>query len=71
MRLYESKTNQEADYLNSSHFSYRKHQDDDYKLAKMDKKTVGVAFNDPFYFGMYKYGETLPTSMSCITSCPS
>lgn len=60
MRLYEGKTNQEvADYLNNSHFSYRKHQDDDYKLAKMDKKTVGMAFNDPFYFGMYKYGDNI------------
>ena len=60
MRLYEGKTNQEvADYLNSSHFSYRKHQEDDYKLGKMDKKTVGVAFNDPFYFGMYKYGDNI------------
>ncbi len=60
MRLYEGKTNQEvADYLNSSHFSYRKHQDDNYKLAKMNKKTVGVAFNDPFYFGMYKYGNNI------------
>ena len=25
----------------------------------MDKKTVGLAFNDPFYFGMYKYGDNI------------
>jgi len=60
MRLYEGSTNQEvANYLNGSHFSYRKHQDDDYKLAKMDKKTVGNLFGDSFYFGMYKYGNNI------------
>ncbi len=60
MRLYEGSTNQEvADYLNGSHFSYRKHQDDNYKLAKMDKKTVGNLFGDSFYFGMYKYGNNI------------
>lgn len=60
MRLHEGKTNQEvADFLNNAHFSYRKHQDDEYKLAKMDKKAVGLLFTDPFYCGIYKYGDNV------------
>lgn len=60
LRLYKGKTNQEvADFLNNSHFSYRKDETDDYKIAKMDKKSVGLLFNDPFYFGLYKYGNRI------------
>lgn len=58
MRAYESKTNlQVAEYLNASHLSYRKSQDDTPKLAKLTKKTVGDMFADPFYSGVYHYGE--------------
>jgi len=60
MRLNNGKTNQEvADFLNDAHFSYRKDEDDEYRLAKMDKKSVTLLFNDPFYCGIYKYGENL------------
>ena len=58
MRLQENKTNQEvAQFLNDAHFSYRTFQDEEYKIAKMDKKSVGVIFKDPFYCGVYKYGK--------------
>lgn len=58
MRAYEGKTNQQiADYLNASHLSYRKNQNDNPKLSKMSKKTVGDMFADPFYCGVYHYGE--------------
>lgn len=60
LRLKDGKTNQEvADFLNDAHFSYRKTEDDDYKLAKMDKKSISLLFNDPFYCGIYKYGDNL------------
>lgn|GEM_PF-122654 len=60
MRLTEGKTNQEvADFLNNAHFSYRKSQNDEYKLTKMDKKSVSLIFNDPFYCGVYKYGNNI------------
>lgn len=57
MRLKEGKTNQEiADFLNNSHFSYKKFQDDEYRIARMTKKIVGDIFTDPFYCGVYKHG---------------
>ena len=60
MRLKDGKTNQEiADFLNASNFSIRKSQDDPYKKAKMDKKTVATMFTDPFYTGAYKYGDNI------------
>lgn len=60
MRLEDGKTNQEiADFLNASNFSFRKNQDDPYKKAKMDKKTVATMFADPFYTGTYKYGDNI------------
>ncbi len=60
MRLKDGKTNQEvADFLNDAHFSYRKSEDDEYKIAKMDKKSVSLLFNDPFYCGVYKYGDNI------------
>ena len=60
MRLKDGKTNQEiADFLNASNFSFRKNQDDPYKKAKMDKKTVATMFTDPFYTGAYKYGDNI------------
>lgn len=60
MRLYEGKTNQEvADFLNDVHFSYRKTQNDKYKIAKMNNKSVGDLFADSFYCGVYKYGDNV------------
>lgn len=60
MRLNDKATNQEvADFLNDANFSVRKNQDDPYKKAKMDKKTVATMFADPFYTGAYKYGDNL------------
>lgn len=60
MRLKDGKTNQEiADFLNDANFSYRKNQDDEYKIAKMDKKAISIVFTDPFYCGMYKYGDNV------------
>lgn len=58
MRLHHDKTNQEvADFLNDAHFSYRNFKDDEPTIAKMDKKAIGIIFKDPFYCGVYKYGE--------------
>lgn len=60
MRLKERKTNQEiADFLNSAGFSFRKNQDDPYREAKMDKKSVATMLTDPFYVGIYKYGDNI------------
>lgn len=60
MRAYEGKTNQQiADWLNASHLSVRRNRDDTPKLAKMSKKTVGDTFADPFYCGVYHYGERI------------
>lgn len=58
MRLKDGKTNQEvANFLNSSGFSYRKHQEDEYKKSKLNKKTVAKLLSDPFYCGVYEYGK--------------
>lgn len=60
MRLYQGKTNIEiANYLNKSHLSVRKDEDSEYKVAKMNKARVGELFEDPFYFGLYRYGDNL------------
>jgi DNA invertase Pin-like site-specific DNA recombinase len=60
MRLQEGKTNQDvADFLNAANFSYRKSEGEEYKLVKMDKKTVSAMFNDPFYCGVYKHGDNI------------
>lgn len=58
MRLKERKTNKEvADFLNSSGFRYRKNKDEPYKQTKLNKKTVGALLSDPFYCGVYEYGN--------------
>ncbi len=58
LRLQHGKTNQEvADFLNDAHFSYRNFKDDEPTIAKMDKKAMSIIFKDPFYCGVYKYGE--------------
>ncbi|MBH2007446.1 recombinase family protein [Candidatus Saccharibacteria bacterium] len=58
LRLQHGKTNQEvADFLNDAHFSYRNFKDDEPTVAKMDKKAMSIIFKDPFYCGVYKYGE--------------
>ena len=58
MRLYQGKTNIEvAKFLNDSYLSVRKDQDSEAKIAKMTKARVGELFEDPFYFGLYQYGD--------------
>jgi len=58
MRLKERKSNGDiAEFLNSSGFSYKKREDDEYKQPKLNKKTVGSMLSDPFYCGIYEYGK--------------
>lgn len=60
MRLQEGKSNIEvAEFLNSAYFSERKDQDEPYKVVRVDKQMVGDLFEDPFYFGLYRYGNNL------------
>ncbi len=60
MRLYQGKNNPEiAAFLNTSLFSIRKNEEDKPRLHHFDKKVVGDMFADPFYFGLYKYGNNL------------
>ena len=60
MRLYKGKSNLEiAQFLNDSHFSARKNQDEEYAKVRVDKQMVGDIFADPFYFGLYQYGKNL------------
>jgi DNA invertase Pin-like site-specific DNA recombinase len=71
MRLYQGKTNiQIADFLNDSHLSIRKDQDEDYKVSKVTKTTVGKIFEDPFYFGLYQYGKNLANLMEIYDFLP-
>ncbi len=54
----EHAANQEiAQFLNDSHLSIRKDQDEDLIRVKVDKQMVGDIFADPFYFGLYRYGK--------------
>ena len=60
MRLYEGKTNTEvAEFLANAHWSYKATQFDKYKLAKVNKKNMGDIFSDPFYCGVYRYGDNV------------
>lgn len=60
MRLYEGKNNIEiAQFLNDSHLSMRKDQDEPFTAIRVDKQMVGDIFEDPFYFGLYRYGNNL------------
>ncbi len=60
MRLHQNKTNVDvAAFLNQSYLSTRKDQESDPKLSKMTKQMVGKMFEDPFYFGLYKFGNNL------------
>jgi DNA invertase Pin-like site-specific DNA recombinase len=60
MRLYQGKSNIEiAEFLNDAHLSVRKDQDEAYTVVKVDKQMVGDIFDDPFYFGLYHYGQNL------------
>lgn len=71
MRLDEKLTNQEvAEFLNDSHFSYRKTADDEYKLFKFNKKTVSDLFNDPFYCGIYKWGDNISNLVELYNFLP-
>lgn len=58
MRLYQNKNNVEvARFLSDAKLSIRKSQDEEYKLVRVDKQMVGDIFADPFYFGLYRYGN--------------
>jgi DNA invertase Pin-like site-specific DNA recombinase len=60
MRLNQGKGNEEiANFLNDSHFSEHVHADDEYRVVKMTKNKLGNLFEDPFYFGLYRHGETM------------
>jgi site-specific DNA recombinase len=60
MRLYKGKTQIEiAEFLNEAGFSSRKTQDDKLQVVRVDKQMVGDLFADPFYFGLYRYGQNL------------
>ena len=60
MRLYKGKNNIEiADFLNDSSLSVRKDQDEVPTKVNVDKQMVGDLFADPFYFGLYQYGNNL------------
>jgi len=60
MRLYQGKTNVEiAQFLNDSKLTVRKDEDSEYKVVKMNKARLGELFEDPFYFGLYRYGDNL------------
>ena len=60
MRLYKGKNNIEiADFLNNSHLGVRRNQDEELSQVKVDKQMVGDLFADPFYFGLYHYGNNL------------
>ncbi len=58
MRLYQGKNNVDvAKFLTDAKLSIRKNQDEEYKLVRVDKQMVGDMFSDPFYFGLYRYGN--------------
>ena len=60
MRLYQGKNNIEiAQFLNDSHLSVRRNQDEPYTAVRVDKQMVGDIFADPFNFGLYQYGQNL------------
>ena len=60
MRLHKGSTNLEvAEFLNASYFSEHTFADDEYHIVKMTKNKVGKVFEDPFYFGLYRHGETI------------
>jgi hypothetical protein len=71
MRINNGKTVQEiADFLNASYFSEHIYADDDYRVAKMDKSKLGKLFEDPFYFGLYRHGETIANLVDLYNFLP-
>jgi DNA invertase Pin-like site-specific DNA recombinase len=60
MRLRENKNNSEiAEFLNDAKLAVRKSEDDEFKVIKVTKSTVGNIFADPFYCGLYEYGDNI------------
>ncbi len=60
MRLYEGKNNPEiAQFLLDHQLTERKSVDEHPRVVKATKKMIGDVFADPFYFGLYKYGNLL------------
>ncbi len=60
MRLNDRATGEDiADFLNDSHLSVRKTEQDEYKLVKMTKNMVSDFLTDEFYTGVYKHGDNI------------
>lgn len=60
MRLKDRATGEDiAKFLNDSHFSIRKTEQDDYQLIKFTKNMVSDFFKDEFYIGAYKHGGNI------------
>lgn len=71
MRLYEDKTNTEiADFLKGAKLTERKDEDEPPTLVKVTKQMVGNIFEDPFYCGLYKYGDNLTNLIETSTFKP-
>ena len=71
MRLYKGSSNIEvADFLNASYFSEHTFADDEYHIVKMTKNKVGKVFEDPFYFGLYRHGETIANIVDAYNFLP-
>ena len=60
MRLRYNKSNIEiAKFLNDAKLAVRKDADEEYKLVNATKQMVGSIFADPFYCGLYEYGNNI------------
>ena len=60
MRLYGGMNNPEiAQFLLDHKFTERKSENEQPRVVKVTKKMVGELFADPFYAGLYKYGNLL------------
>lgn len=71
MKLYEGKSNVEiAKFLNEARLSVRKSEDDDSKKVKATKQMVSDIFADPFYCGLYEYGNNIANLMDLYNFVP-
>lgn len=60
MRVNDRATGEDiADFLNDSHLSVRKTEQDEYKVVKMTKNMVSDFLTDEFYTGVYKHGDNV------------
>ncbi len=71
MRLRENKSNIEiAEFLNNAKLAVRKDMDEEYKLVNVTKQKVGNIFADPFYSGLYEYGNNIVNLMDIYNFVP-